>query len=207
MHPTPTTSNTLRRTEGPCGPSGTSVLGEQFAQAIAAALLDLEHALAAISPRTYQSTLLDPAFASTVGKHVRHTIDHVWALRAASEGACACYESRSRGTAVETDLPCAISDLREARAFLDGLRRSNFAAPIAIELALFRNSPPAAMASTLERELAFVHGHTIHHMAIIRMLIAQSDEASSLPSTFGYAPGTPIDASSATAACAQERRS
>ncbi len=204
MHPTPTTSNPLRRANAPGGPGE---LGEQFARAIAAALFDLEHALAAISPRTYQSTLLDPAFASTVGKHVRHTIDHVWALRAASEGACACYESRSRGTAVETDLPRAICDLREARAFLEGLRRSDFAAPIAIELAIFRDSPPAPMASTLERELAFVHGHTIHHMAIIRMLIARSDEASSLPRTFGYAPGTPIDAGSATASRAQERQS
>lgn len=163
-----------------------------IAEALGALLLDLERALSGLSASTYQDASLDAGFGSTVGKHVRHAIDHVRALQSASDGASACYESRTRGSSLEHDPSLALTELRDLRAFLHGLHRREGAMPISIELAIFRDSPPAVLSSTLERELAFVYGHTIHHMAIIRMLIARSVDAAALPSTFGYAPGTPV---------------
>jgi uncharacterized damage-inducible protein DinB len=44
--------------------------------------------------------------------------------------------------------------------------------------------------STLARELAFVLSHTIHHQAIVALLLEQ--QGASLPDErFGYAPTTP----------------
>jgi hypothetical protein len=43
--------------------------------------------------------------------------------------------------------------------------------------------------STLARELAFVVSHTIHHQAIIGVLLAMHDVA--VPERFGHSPSTP----------------
>ena len=43
--------------------------------------------------------------------------------------------------------------------------------------------------STLARELAFVVSHTIHHQAIIAVLLALHGHA--VPERFGHSPSTP----------------
>ena len=45
------------------------------------------------------------------------------------------------------------------------------------------------MRSTLRRELAFVISHTVHHQALIAMLLAVA--GLQVPESFGLAPSTP----------------
>jgi uncharacterized damage-inducible protein DinB len=48
--------------------------------------------------------------------------------------------------------------------------------------------PPVRVVTSPERELAFVISHTIHHNALIRVMVKLL--GADIPSDFGYAPST-----------------
>lgn len=170
--------------------------GLQLARALSDVLGDLQNMLGTLPPSVMADASLDTAFASTVGKHVRHTIDHVRALRQAATGECACYEARQRGDVVESDPHAAANELAALREFLLALTADQVKLSVTLEQATFRDCEPAILTSTLVRELGFVYGHTIHHLAMMRMLLSRLGGQVQLPATLGYAPGTPAPATS-----------
>lgn len=168
-----------------------SAAGVQLAGALHDALFDLEQLLSTLPRSVLVDTSLDSAFASTIGKHVRHTIDHVRALRVATTDGIAPYEARMRADAAEQDAVAACEQLASLRSFLRSITTSTLNADIAMEQATLRDAPPLILRSTFIRELGFVYSHTIHHLAIIRMMLTQCKQSITISPTFGYAPGTP----------------
>ena len=58
-----------------------------------------------------------------------------------------------------------------------------------LEALVEHGQPPIAVPTSLARELVFALQHTIHHQAIIAVLLQPIGVAT--PSRFGYAPATP----------------
>jgi uncharacterized damage-inducible protein DinB len=72
---------------------------------------------------------------------------------------------------------------------LDGLPAD---LPIRLRTIAERGEAPVEVTTTASREIAFVIQHTIHHCALIALLLERRDIR--VPASFGYAPSTPLPA-------------
>ncbi|WPJ96369.1 DinB family protein [Coraliomargarita algicola] len=126
--------------------------------------------------------------SSSVGKHIRHNLDH---FESFFHGLDACqidYENRSRQGQIESISEVAIAVLEDLIVQLQALRTEDER-----ELAVREESAAGAnqrrwLKSSLGRELQFLLGHTVHHNALIAMIVDRHGLA--LPEGFGIAPST-----------------
>jgi uncharacterized damage-inducible protein DinB len=127
--------------------------------------------------------------SGSVGEHVRHCLDHVRALTAAVNADEFSYDSRLRGTPVETHPTAAIEEIDRLLQALDDLDDETLARSLCLRTLMRRGTAPVSVRTTLEREAAFVVQHTIHHCATMAVLLESM--RISVPHDFGYAPSTP----------------
>ena len=130
-----------------------------------------------------------PGVSGSVGQHVRHVLDHVTALVSASPFGSMTYDTRDRGTSVETDTAAALRAILRLKPLVAGLTDDVLDSPVLVTSLLERRGIPESARSTLRRELLFVIAHTIHHQALIGTLLAITGEG--VPDAFGVAPSTP----------------
>jgi hypothetical protein len=126
--------------------------------------------------------------SGSVGGHVRHCLDHVAALVRGVGARHIDYDARVRGTAVESRRDAALQEIVRLVHGLEGLRGAPADTTVAVVLGGADDGAPVAI-STIARELAFVLSHTIHHFAIVALLL--HDMGVRVPRRFGYAPSTP----------------
>jgi uncharacterized damage-inducible protein DinB len=125
---------------------------------------------------------------SSIGGHVRHNLDHIAALLRGLPTGHICYDHRDRGTEVESNRGAALDAIlqleRELLSFAWGTvpHRATLSALVAPD------RPPVSALTSPERELAFVVSHTIHHNALIGVMVKLIGRA--VPAEFGYAPST-----------------
>jgi len=162
-------------------------------QALGRLLDALGSVLLQVSQAAYTAKPL-PEVSGSVGEHVRHVLDHVAALAAARPHGVLTYDRRERGTAIETDSGAALRGIFRLKAALGDLDDATLRSSILVITILERGQPPVATWSTLNRELAFVISHTIHHQALIATLLAIG--GGDVPEAFGVAPSTPPPAHS-----------
>ncbi|WP_275288871.1 DinB family protein [Halomonas elongata] len=123
----------------------------------------------------------------SIGRHLRHIIDHYDALLSGAMGGRVDYERRRREVTLEqwpAEARARLEDIDMCLARLGG-------APPSEELSIdypVDGSDCQVLASSLARELAFLTSHTIHHMAILGLLAESLDIG--LPATFGVHPST-----------------
>ena len=144
-----------------------------------------------------QFTRRDWRSSGSVGGHVRHCLDHVDALLQATVSGVCCYDTRVRGTAVEDDPALAAARLAACRSRLERLDPGLLPRPLALSARLCRDGFELRTATTIAREVAFVLSHTVHHAALIAVLMEAQGEA--MPAHFGLAPTSPAR----EAACAR----
>lgn len=130
-----------------------------------------------------------PTVSGSVGEHVRHTLDHVSALLGAGSATVLSYDHRERGGQVECDQAAALRELLRLQAALARLA-GTADVPILVATRLTQEGEAAHSWSTRARELAFVISHTIHHCALMAVLLAV--QGIPVPHRFGYAPSTPL---------------
>ena len=128
----------------------------------------------------------------TIGKHIRHTLDH---FRAALDGAPSLrgarvidYDHRQREVPMETqpsEALLAIAGLREQLVRLDA---EQLRAPVRIRVMLTGDGAETELGSTLARELAFAVHHAIHHHAMMGAIA--SEQGLAVAPEFGKAPST-----------------
>jgi uncharacterized damage-inducible protein DinB len=99
------------------------------------------------------------------------------------------YDGRRRQATLESDRRVAAAALRESAARLEALVQERADAPLVLESQVDRRGACVQVLSSLARELVFVLQHTIHHQALVALLLAGRGVA--VPHTFGYAPSTP----------------
>ncbi|WP_108445730.1 DinB family protein [Halomonas denitrificans] len=158
------------------------------------ALAQLRRLLDDLAPEAYRR-VFGVQGRHTLGKHVRHIIDHYEALIDGLEAGARTldYERRRRDPALETRPDEAARRLAALETWLASLETQ--AAPERLTLRYGLDAGAAtddearlALASSLARELAFLTSHTVHHMAIIGLLAEQLGLA--LPDSFGVHPST-----------------
>lgn len=122
---------------------------------------------------------------SSIGSHVRHTIEMYQCMLEGYETGIINYEKRKRNITIECDNELAASILLEISEKLDMPNKT-----IALE-GDFCNDEAELITITTNyfRELIYNLEHTIHHMALIRVGI-QTLTYLSLPQNFGVAPST-----------------
>ena len=129
------------------------------------------------------------AVSGSIGEHVRHCLDHIAALVAASPSQALSYDRRERGTAIEREPAEALGQIMRLQASVDRWRVRSMDDPICVTSRLTPDGASVTGWSTLGRELAFVHSHTIHHQALIAVLLDLADVP--IPDRLGLAPSTP----------------
>lgn len=155
-------------------------------------LAQLRGLVAALTPEGYRQAFGEHG-RHTLGKHVRHIIDHYDALLDAlmdgfERGAEVIdYERRRRDEALEQWPLEAASHLAGIEMRLSSTLGSG-PSPDALTLAYPLDDATLSLASSLDRELAFLTSHSIHHMAIIALLAEQLGVH--LPESFGVHPST-----------------
>jgi uncharacterized damage-inducible protein DinB len=128
--------------------------------------------------------------SGAIGGHIRHVLDHVSALIGVSSNSVLCYDHRTRGTSIESDPDAAVREMMRLDLALERWTDRSLDDPIAVAAVLDADAQPVTGWSTLARELAFVMSHTIHHQAIIALLL-EFNGHEPLDDRFGYAPSTP----------------
>lgn len=148
-------------------------------QALIDQALDL---ISAMPPTVYQRPCAE-VFASSIGQHLRHCIEHYDELLMANAvPRVVAYQARPRNIEVETNSNMALSRLRFIRSQLERIGTENGPLHVSDE------GLQAPLISCLYRELAFLASHTVHHFALIAV-IAQQFQVD-VPENFGIAPST-----------------
>lgn len=157
-------------------------------RSLAGLLDELEQLLGGVNDDVYCARFA-PSVSGSIGEHVRHCLDHVAALVSANPSNTLSYDRRHRGTAVETDPTQAIRQIVELRRAFDAWSRRSLDEPIRVMSVIAASGESVTGWSTLGRELAFVLSHTIHHQAVIAVLLAVHGHE--VPDRFGHSPSTP----------------
>ncbi|MBI1336704.1 MAG: hypothetical protein GC164_07060 [Phycisphaera sp.] len=125
---------------------------------------------------------------SSIGGHVRHSLDHIRALADAAGTGQIDYDKRQRGTAIETDRQAALDEIDRLIVVYSVMGDEVAMRPVSLVIRMTEQGRAYPMTSTFGRELAYVLSHTIHHNAIMAAM-AQTLGCST-PERFGYAPST-----------------
>ena len=126
--------------------------------------------------------------SGSIGEHVRHCLDHVSAFTAALAGEELSYDHRQRGTTLEIDPRAAVDEIERLFVRLESVPPTSLDRPITLTSLVAVGRPPLTMRTTIARELAFVVQHTIHHCALIAVLVEW--QGGRVPHGFGLAPST-----------------
>ena len=164
-----------------------SAAGSSSARAVASRLMEMADVIAEIDDWMFRSARKD-GVSGSVGAHVRHVLDHVTALTEAREGVVD-YDSRQRGTLVEHHRVIAITELQRVALRLFALPQDAEQREVSLSAVITPDGARVGARSSVGRELVFVLSHTVHHQAIVALLLASAGWR--VPERFGIAPSTP----------------
>jgi hypothetical protein len=154
-----------------------------------AALLDGFATIALQTPFDAYVARPVPGVSGSIGAQVRHTLDHVTALLSSAQSGSVSYDHRDRGTVVERDPAAALRTIFRLKTALSASDSGALDAPVQVVTQVTADEEAVSVWSSRARELAFVQSHTIHHQAIIALLLVM--QGLMPPAGFGYAPSTP----------------
>ncbi len=124
-------------------------------------------------------------FNATIGQHVRHIIELFIELEKGYESGVVNYEKRKRDYQIETDKTFAAAQLQKIYNSVDKPDKQ-----LLLEAGYDEHSDELlTIQSNYYREVVYNLEHTVHHMALIRVGIANVS-AIKLPEGFGVASST-----------------
>ena len=130
-----------------------------------------------------------PDYASPVGAHLRHVIEHYEALLCAAEPGVVDYDQRPRDSDLERQPALARARLTALQTHLLAWADAQLAAPLQVRgLGGLSGDFGFAVNSTAGRELVFVASHAIHHYALLEAHCKQHGIPAG--AQFGRAPAT-----------------
>jgi len=124
----------------------------------------------------------------TIGKHIRHTLDH---FRCAITTDCAeaiDYDHRKRGGSVEDNRDAAKAEIATLRSLMGELSVEDLSKSVTTRVMLCGDGQSADLSSTRAREIFFAMHHAIHHNAILKAIGLEL--GIECPEGFGTAPST-----------------
>ncbi|HSB54854.1 MAG TPA: DinB family protein [Gemmatimonadales bacterium] len=140
-----------------------------------------------VSPEVYRNPVR-PGWAP-VGSQFRHVLDHYRAFADGWASGRVDYDARQRNPAVEVDPAVAIAQAAEMIEALERIHVEDANRPLAVQMDPGGDQRlPDWRPSTIGRELQFLVSHTVHHYALIKLLL--EDAGVSVAPDFGTAPST-----------------
>ena len=130
--------------------------------------------------------------SGSIGQHVRHVADHVRALLDLTQTAAFTYDARLRGTRIEREPSSAADEIVRLCIAIEAFDDLPFDREVTLSVLTDAGRVPVSVRSSVGRELAFVLQHTIHHCAMVGILLEAAGRRVS--PRFGYAPSTPVRA-------------
>lgn len=125
---------------------------------------------------------------STIGQHLRHTIEFFLCLENGFRQGLINYDKRAHDKLIESDKYIALAALQRIRNFIAGVKADQ---PLKLEVGYERNSDSCVTIETnYFRELTYNIEHAVHHMALIKIGVREVAGYVKLPSDFGIAVST-----------------
>lgn len=125
---------------------------------------------------------------STVGQHLRHTIEFFLCLESGFHQQVVNYDKRDHDHVIESDKVVAAAALHRISKFVDSYHAD---VPIKLEVGYDRNQESFVTIETnYQRELVYNIEHAVHHMAIMKIGIREVAPYVVLPADFGIAVST-----------------
>ena len=125
---------------------------------------------------------------STIGQHLRHTLEFFICLQEGFEQGVINYDRRSHDKLVETDKFIALMAISRIREFISKQKEDK---ALLLEVGYERHSEACITLSTnFFRELTYNIEHAIHHMAIMKIGVHEIAPYVRLADHFGVAVST-----------------
>jgi uncharacterized damage-inducible protein DinB len=125
---------------------------------------------------------------STVGQHIRHTLEFFICLERGVERGLVNYDKREHDKLIETDKALAASTIEAIKRFVSGVAGDK---PLTLEVGYDLSKEQYVTVQTnLSRELVYNIEHAVHHMALIKIGVREIAPYVQLPSDFGIAAST-----------------
>jgi hypothetical protein len=127
--------------------------------------------ISTLSVEQFSRTAGLPSQAS-VGAHYRHHLEHIQLLLKGLKSGIVDYDARTRDPRVESDISYALDMTAAVENELKTLRLLEPAHPLVVIQRAEVDAPDRPkVPTTLAREILFLQSHTVHHYAIIAMLL------------------------------------
>lgn len=148
-------------------------------------LLQIRDLLRVASQEAY-SLPLELLHGSSVGQHIRHTLEFYQCLFEQAPLGFIDYDTRNRNLLLETDVAFGLAFTEQ---LLTHLQPPLTDSRLVMHLCLAENEPQRVQ-TTLARELVYMAEHAIHHLAIIKIALRAHFPDIALPAHFGVAYST-----------------
>ena len=151
-------------------------------------LNQLYQVISQVDREDYSKSLIN-LNGSTIGQHVRHTVEFFVCLTEGLESGVVNYDLRKRDIKIENDPEFAMKKIEET---IQTLKECPSHAIVTLEGSYSETSENLTFSinSSLERELAYNIEHAVHHMAIIKIGLVETSPALEVPANFGIAVST-----------------
>ena len=145
--------------------------------------------LQALDPELYRLSPA-PLAQSPIGAHVRHVLDCCVSLLDGLDGGRIDYDRRERDARLETEPQAALALLGELLRRVAGLADADPHGTLQVKADVPAGAAPTEFwrASTVGREVVHVLSHTVHHYALIAILVRHFGVTPE--EDFGVAPST-----------------
>ncbi|MFM8911658.1 MAG: DinB family protein [Flammeovirgaceae bacterium] len=159
----------------------------QLSQACSAILKQLSDLVGQLSDRefTQPSATLNQ---STIGQHLRHTLEFFICLEHGCEKGVVNYDQRQHDKLIESDRFIALNTIARIQDFI---ATKNADVPLQLEVGYNTHNHDCVRVSTnYWRELTYNIEHAVHHMAIMKIGVNEIAQHVRLPKDFGVAVST-----------------
>lgn len=147
-------------------------------------LVDLVHQL---DPRDF-SKASEALSQSTVGQHLRHTLEFFICFEEGFDKGVINYDKRAHDKLIESDKFIALATLQRITGFIESIDQNK---RLLLEVGYdLRSDDCVTIETNSTRELVYNIEHAVHHMAIMKIGIREVAPYVKLPSDFGVAAST-----------------
>ncbi|MCF6361507.1 MAG: DinB family protein [Cyclobacteriaceae bacterium] len=159
----------------------------QLSQATGSILTQIEFVIGQMKNEDYTKPV-DVFNNSTIGQHVRHTLEFFQCLMGGYESGVVSYDKRNHDTSIETDKELALTFIINAKKFINSC---DMLKPLLLEINYaIDDTEDIIVDSNMGREVTYNIEHAIHHMAIIKIGLRVLCPDVELPYGFGVAIST-----------------
>lgn len=147
----------------------------------------LTHLVKAIKEQDFDKPV--PSLShSTIGQHLRHTLEFFLCLQQGYERGVVNYDKRNHDKLIESDKHIALSALNKVREFVSSQLNDK---ALKLELGYDTTKDDIVIVDTnFLREIVYNIEHAVHHLALIKIGVREIAAYITLPPDFGVAAST-----------------